>query len=51
VWQDLPQLHRDFCTKVPEGQDCRLYAIEDAEKAHGPLPEKPWAEKPRGGVT
>jgi len=45
VWQDLPQLHRDFCTKVPEGQDCRLYAIEDAEKAHGPLPEKPWLEQ------
>jgi Predicted alternative thymidylate synthase len=38
VWQDLPQLHRDFCTKVPEGQDCRLYAIEDAEKAHAPSP-------------
>ncbi|MFP3267717.1 MAG: FAD-dependent thymidylate synthase [Thermoproteus sp.] len=45
VWQDLPQLHRDFCAKVPEGQDCRLYAIEDAEKAHGPLPEKPWLEQ------
>ncbi|MFP3169530.1 MAG: thymidylate synthase (FAD), partial [Thermoproteus sp.] len=42
---DLPQLHRDFCAKVPEGQDCRLYAIEDAEKAHGPLPEKPWLEQ------
>jgi thymidylate synthase (FAD) len=42
VWQDLPQLHRDFCTKVPRGEDCRLYAIKDAEEKHGPLPEKPW---------
>lgn len=44
VWADLPSLHRDFCTKVPKGQDCRLYAIEDAEKRYGPLPEKPWLE-------
>jgi thymidylate synthase (FAD) len=42
VWRDLPQLHRDFCTKVPRGEDCRLYAIKDAEEKHGPLPEKPW---------
>ncbi|AET31598.1 thymidylate synthase, flavin-dependent [Pyrobaculum ferrireducens] len=42
VWEDLPSLHRDFCTKVPRGEDCRLYAIKDAEERHGPLPEKPW---------
>jgi thymidylate synthase (FAD) len=42
VWEELPNLHRDFCTKVPKGEDCRLYAIEDAEKKHGPLPKKPW---------
>jgi len=42
VWEELPNLHRDFCTGVPKGEDCRLYAIEDAEKKHGPLPEKPW---------
>ncbi len=44
VWEDLPTLHRDFCTKVPKGEDCRLYAIKDAEEKHGPLPEKPWVE-------
>lgn len=42
VWQDLPSLHRDFCTGVPKDEDCRLYAIKDAEEKHGPLPEKPW---------
>ena len=42
VWEELPSLHKDFCTKVPKGEDCRLYAIEDAEKNHGPLPKKPW---------
>lgn len=42
VWEDLPQLHRDFCTGVPKGEDCRLYAIRDAEEKHGPLPERPW---------
>lgn len=42
VWEDLPTLHRDFCTKVPKGEDCRLYAIKDAEETHGALPEKPW---------
>ncbi len=42
VWADLPALHRDFCTKVPRGEDCRLYAIKDAEEKHGPLPDKPW---------
>jgi len=42
VWEDLPNLHRDFCTKVPKGGDCREYAIRDAEEKHGPLPEKPW---------
>jgi len=41
VLKELPNLHRDFCTGVPEGEDCRLYAIEDAEKKYGPLP-KPW---------
>ena len=45
VWEDLPSLHRDFCTKVPKGEDCRLYAIKDAEEKHGPLPEKPWTER------
>lgn len=45
VWEDLPSLHRDFCTKVPAGRDCRLHAIEDAERIHGPLPEKPWLEQ------
>lgn len=45
VWDDLPNLHRDFCTKVPKGEDCRLYAIRDAEEKHGQLPEKPWLQK------
>jgi len=44
VWEDLPNLHRDFCTKVPKGEDCRIYAIKDAEEKHGPLPKKPWLE-------
>jgi thymidylate synthase (FAD) len=43
VWEELPRLHRDFCTGVPEGEDCRLHAIRDAEEKHGPLPHKPWA--------
>ncbi|MFN3803985.1 MAG: FAD-dependent thymidylate synthase [Pyrobaculum sp.] len=42
VWEELPTLHRDFCTKAPRGEDCRLYAIRDAEEKHGPLPERPW---------
>ncbi|MBP1450108.1 MAG: FAD-dependent thymidylate synthase [Thermoproteus sp.] len=41
AWDDLPNLHRDFCTKA-KGKDCRLYAIEDAESLFGPLPDKPW---------
>ena len=45
VWEELPSLHRDFCTKVPNGEDCRLYAIRDAEETHGPLPEKPWGTR------
>jgi len=42
VLEELPGLHRDFCHGVPEGEDCRLYAMRDAEEAHGPLPHKPW---------
>jgi thymidylate synthase (FAD) len=38
VWEELPRLHRDFCSGVPEGEDCRLHAIRDAEERHGPLP-------------
>jgi thymidylate synthase (FAD) len=44
VWEELPNLHRDFCTGVPKGEDCRLYAIRDAEVKFGPLPEKPWTK-------
>ncbi|MBP1449380.1 MAG: FAD-dependent thymidylate synthase, partial [Thermoproteus sp.] len=35
AWDDLPTLHRDFCAKA-RGEDCRLYAIEDAERLFGP---------------
>ncbi|MBP1449458.1 MAG: FAD-dependent thymidylate synthase [Thermoproteus sp.] len=42
AWEDLPSLHRDFCTKVPKGEDCRLYAIQDAETLFGSLSDKPW---------
>ncbi|MBP1448875.1 MAG: thymidylate synthase (FAD), partial [Thermoproteus sp.] len=41
AWDDLPNLHRDFCAN--RGEDCRLYAIKDAENLFDPLPDKPWA--------
>jgi hypothetical protein len=41
VWQDLPQLHRDFCTKVPRGRGLPPLRHKDAEEKHGPLPDKP----------
>jgi len=39
LWEALPRMHPDYCTRVPQGQDCRLYAIKDAEEKYGKIPE------------
>ena len=38
VWQSLPRMHPDYCAKTPQGEDCRLYAIRDAEDKYGQVP-------------
>ena len=38
LWEALPRMHPDYCTRVPQGQDCRLYAIRDAEEKYGEIP-------------
>ena len=38
VWDSLPRLHPDYCAKTPRGEDCRLYAIRDAEDKYDQVP-------------
>ena len=38
VWEALPRLHPDYCSKVPQGEDCRVFAIRDAEDKYGRVP-------------